>query len=91
MSPVPCVLKELFASQVVLLDALLGKSFHHLCLGCDRRMVGSWRPAGVLSLHAGTPYQDVLYGVVQHVTHVEHTCDVWWRNDYRVWLASIGF
>ena len=30
MSPVPCVLKELFASQVVLLDALLGKHRKHI-------------------------------------------------------------
>ena len=89
--PVPCVLEEFVACQVVLLDALLSETPHYLCLGGNRRMVGAGHPASVLALHACPAHKDVLYGVVEHVSHVEHTGHVRWRNNYGVWFSTIGF
>ena len=91
IGPVPSVLKELLAGQVVLLDTLTGKLLNHLSLGSDRGMVGAWHPTCVLTLHTGTTHQNILNSVVQHVSHMEHTCYVWrWNNDC-VGFTSIGF
>ena len=44
------------------------------------------------ALHSGAPDEHVLNGVVQHVSHVQHTRDVGWRNDdaerllFRIWF-----
>ena len=35
--------------------------------------------------------QDILNRVVQHVSHVEHTCHIWGRNDDGVGLTFVGF
>ncbi len=90
VSPVPRMLEELFTRKVALLDALLGKFLHYLRLGSDAGMVGSRHPAGVLAFHACTSDEDVLYCVVQHVSHVQHTRYVRWWYHHRVGLASVG-
>ena len=91
MSPVPGMGEELLTGQVALLDALLGQLAHHLGFGGDGGMVGAGHPEGILALHACAPHQDVLYGVVQHVSHVEHACHIGGRNHDGVGLASVGF
>ena len=68
--PLPCVFEELLACEVALLDTLLGKLLHHLGLGCDRGVVGTGYPAGILAQHACAAHQNVLYSVVEHVSHV---------------------
>ena len=96
VSPVPCMLEELLTGEVGLLDALLSEAVHHFGLGSDTGMVGTWHPACVLSLHSCTAHEDVLNCIVEHVSHVEHTCYVrWW--DYHcigvttVWLRAEEF
>ena len=91
VGPVPGVLQELVARQVVLLDALLGQFLHHLSLGSNRGVVGAGHPAGILALHACTANENILNGVVQHVAHVEHTRHVGRWDDDGVRLASVGF
>ena len=90
VGPLPSVLEELIARQVVLLDALSGQLLHHLCFGSDGGVVGARHPAGVLAFHAGATHEDVLYGVVQHVTHVQHARHVGRRNHDRVGLTAVG-
>ena len=90
VSPVPCVLQELLAGKIALLDPFLGKLGYHLGLGGYRGMVGAGHPEGVLARHAGAAHQYVLYGVVEHVAHVEHTGDVGRRDYYRVRFARVG-
>ena len=70
VGPVPCMLEELLACKVALLDALLGEAVHHLSLGSDGSMVGARHPACVLALHASTTHENVLYSIVEHVAHV---------------------
>ena len=53
-------------------------------------MVGAGHPQGVLALHAGAAHQDVLDGVVEHVSHVQHTGHVGRRNDYGVGFTLVG-
>ena len=84
------MLEELLAGKVAFLDALLGEAVHHLSLSSDRGVVGARHPACVLALHTCAAHEDVLDGVVEHVAHVEHTSHVWWRDYYRVGLASVG-
>ena len=91
LRPSPSVLQELFASEVALLDALLGQSVHHLSLRSNGSVVGARHPASVLPVESRLANQDVLNRVVEHVSHVEHTRHVWWRNDDGVGLTTVWF
>ena len=89
--PGPSVLQELFASEVTLLDALFSKTVHHLCLRSNRGVVCAWHPTSVLAIESCLTNQDVLNRIVEHVSHVEHTRHVWWRNDDGVGLTTVWF
>ena len=93
VSPVPSVLEELIAGEVGLLDALLSEAVYNLSLGSDTSVVGTWYPACVLALHACTANENILDRIIEHVTHVKHTCYVWWRDHHcirftTVWLRA---
>ena len=89
VSPVPSVLEELIASKVCLLDTLLGEAVNHLSLGSDTGVVGTRYPASVLALHACTANENILDSIVEHVSHVEHTRYVWWRDNHRIRFTTI--
>ena len=89
--PLPRMFQELIAGQVSLLDALSGQFVHHLGFCSDRGMVSTRHPARIVTLHAGTAHKDVLDGIVEHVSHVEHTRHVGRRDDDGIRLASVGF
>ena len=91
VSPCPSVLQELFTGQVVFLDTLLSEFLHHFGFCSNRSVVCARHPECILTLHTGSAYEDVLDGVVQHVTHVEHTCHIGGRNHDCVGFTSIGF
>src|SRR5690554_4046325 len=52
-------------------------------------MVGTRYPTGILSKHPGTSDQDVLYSVVEHVPHMQHTCHIWRGDDYSIRFTVI--
>ena len=83
--------EKLVAREVLLAYALLGKAVYYLGFGGYAGMVCSWYPAGVLALQTGAAHEYVLNGIVEHVTHVEHSGHVGWRYDDGVRLATIGF
>lgn len=89
VSPVPSVLEELLAGKVGLLDALLSEAVYNLCLGSDTGMVGTWYPTCVLALHASTANENILDSIVEHVSHVEHTRYVWWRDNHCIRFTTI--
>ena len=89
--PVPCMLQELFTSQVALLDALLSQFVHHLSLSSDTCVVGTWYPTSVFSVNTSLTNQDILNRVVEHVSHMEHTRHIWWRNHNRIRFSVVGF
>ena len=85
------MLQELLTGEVSLLDALLRQTIHHLRLRSDGSVVGARHPTSVLAVDASLTNEDILNRVIEHVTHVEHTRYIWWRNHYSVRLASIRF
>ncbi len=90
LGPCPGMLQELLTSEVALLDALFGQTVHHLGLRGNGGMVGAGHPAGVLAVQACLAHQYVLNGIVEHVSHVQHTGHVWWRYDDGVGLSVVG-
>ena len=71
------------------LNALVGEFLHHFCLGSNRGVVGTWNPTCVFALHASSANKNILNGVVEHVTHVEHTRDIWWWDDYGIRFSAV--
>ena len=84
------MLEKLLSGEIELADTLLSELLHHLGLGGDGGMVGAWCPKGIFPLHTRTAYEDILYRVVEHVAHMEHTRHIWRRDDYRVGFATVG-
>ena len=91
MRPVPCMFQELIASQVVFLDSLLSEFLYHLGFRSNTGMVGSGNPACVLAFHSGPSYENILNGIVKHVTHVEYASYVWRWDDNRIGFSTIRF
>ena len=89
--PFPSMFQEIFTRQVSLLNSLLCKAIHDFRFGCNGSMVRSRHPTSVLPLHTGTTDQNILNGIVKHVSHMKHACDVWGRNNNRIRLTTIGF
>ena len=91
VGPFPSMFQELFAGEVGLFNTLLRQSVYYFGFGSNRGMVGSRHPASVFAFHAGAAYQNILDGIVKHVSHVEHTRDVRRRNDDGIRFSSVGF
>ena len=80
--PSPCVLQELLTSQISLFNTLLCQFIHDLCFCCNRSMVSTRYPTSIFPHHTGTTYQNILNGIVKHVSHVENSGHIWrWNND----------
>lgn len=88
--PLPCAGEELLSGERGFLYALLLEHGHHFGLGGDGSVVGAGYPAGVEALHAGAAHEYVLYGVVEHVSHVQYACHVGRRYDNSVCRPAIG-
>ena len=53
-------------------------------------MVGAGNPQRVFAMHTCAAHKNILNGIVEHVTHVEHTGHVWRRYDYSIGLTAVG-
>ena len=87
--PLPGMLEKLLAREVALLDALGGQLVDHLGLGSDGRMVGAGHPQRVFAHQTGTAYEYILDSIVEHMPHMEYTCDVRRGNHYSERLAGV--
>ena len=74
--PVPHLVEELLASEVALLDPLLGQLSHHLRLRGYGGVICAGNPAGVEAGHPCPADEDILEGVIEHMPHVEHAGDI---------------
>ena len=83
LAPVPAVLEEFLAAQVLLADALLLEVVDNLDFRRNGSVVRSGLPEGVVALHALPADQDILHGIVQGVAHVKLTCDIRRRDHDR--------
>jgi hypothetical protein len=80
--PVPCVIKELFAGDVMLVDALfLAEFLYDFDLCCDAGMVRARKPQSRISLESLPSCEDVLKCLVECMTHVQLACDIRRRHD----------
>ena len=89
--PLPGMLQEFVTGKICLLDTLCGQFIYYLRFRSDRSVVSTRYPAGIFTFHTGTAYQNILYGIIKHVSHVQHTGDVGGRDDDGVRLTTIGF
>ncbi len=87
--PLPCVLQELFTSQVAFSDAFLCEFVYHFGFCRDGGVVSAWHPQCVFAHEASPAHKDVLYSVVEHMPHVKDTGDVGWGYHYCERFASV--
>ena len=88
--PIPGVGKELFARQITLANALFRQFIDHFGFSRDRSVVSAGHPASILAFHASTTHENILNRVVQNMSHVQNTSNIWGRNDNRVRPALVG-
>ena len=72
------------------LDPSFAEHAHHFGFGGDAGMIGTGYPACVLALHAGTAHQDVLDGIVEAMSHVQHAGYVRRGDDHGIGFPLIG-
>ena len=82
--------EEFLAGKVGLLYSFCGEFGHHFCFRGNCGMVCAGHPQCILPLHTRTADEDVLYGIVEHMAHMEHARNVGRRNHYAVWVAVVG-
>ena len=85
--PFPCIFEELFAGDILFRYAHTLEFGHHLAFGCDRCVVGTRYPAGILAIHAGLADEHVIKGVVEHVAHMKYTRHIGRRYHNGIWFA----
>ena len=88
--PVPSVLKEGLARQVVLLDTLSSQTADDLRLRSDGSVVGTRHPAGVEATLTRTAHENILDAIIEHVPHMQYARDVGWGDDDGISGAVIG-
>ena len=91
-SPIPALLQKLLTCKVCLVDALLLKCLDNLNLRCDGSMVGSRLPQCIIPLHSLVADQDILHGIIQCMSHVKLTGNIWrWHHNGKRFLAAVYF
>ena len=89
MSPIPSVLQKLLTSEVTLPDTLFGQTVNNLGLSSNGGMVGAWYPQSILAIKACLAHQNILNGIIEHMSHVKHARHIWRRNNYCIRLTSV--
>ena len=89
VGPVPGVFEELLTRQIGFVDTLLFEALDDLGLCSNRGVVGAGHPAGVLALEASATNEDILYRLVQHVPHMQHTRHIGRRDHDRKGFTAI--
>ena len=87
--PCPCTFQKCLSADVLFLDALFAHCLYDLGFGCDGGVVGTRQPQSAVAGHALPANEDILQGLIQCVTHVQLSGDVW-RGNYdgvRLFLA----
>ena len=65
------------------------KAFDDFGFCGDRSVVCSGNPASIFAFQSCTAHKDILYSLVENVSHVQHSGHVRWRNNYRERFSSI--
>ena len=55
-------------------------------------MVSTWLPEDIVALHSLISCQDILHGIIQCMSHMKLTCDIWrWHHNGEWLLLRIYF
>ena len=84
--PFPGMLQKFFTTEIGFLNAFVTKFGNYFGFGSNGSMIGAGNPAGIEAFHAGTAYDNILNGIVEHVTHVQYA-----RNIRRRYYDGIGW
>ncbi len=87
-APFPDGCDELLPPQLVPVGAIGGQFFFHHVLGGDTGMIRPGHPQDAVPFKSAITAHDVLHGVVQGVSHVQHPGDVGRRNDDGIGLLG---
>ncbi|MPM59314.1 hypothetical protein SDC9_106154 [bioreactor metagenome] len=89
--PLPSMTQEFLPGDCALFNTLSFEFGHYLGFGSYGCVVGSRNPASIFPGHPGSSYQYILYCIIEHMAHVEHTGYIGRRDHYCVRLPVIGF
>ena len=78
--PLPHLLQEFLAAEVVAADFLCVELAFHHDLRRDAGVVGARLPQGVVAVHAVVADKRVHEGVLEGVAHVQRAGDIGWRQ-----------
>ena len=85
------MLQEFLAGEVGFLNSFCSELGHDLSFGGNGCVVGARHPKSIFAVHSGATDKNVLNGIVEHVTHVKDSGDVWRRNHDTIGFATVGF
>ena len=88
--PLPDAFEEGLAADVLAFLALAGQLALHHHLGGNAGVIGSGEPHGILAQHALPAGEDVHFGVVEHVSHVQAASDVGRRQQEGIDVGAVG-
>src|SRR5882757_8572864 len=84
--------QELLPAQVVavLHQTLFAQHLFDLHLRRNAGVICAWQPQNLLAVHPRLARQNILDGIVQHMSHVQHTGDIGRRDDYGIgWFGRL--
>ena len=68
--PCPGMFQKLITGQIRLFNTFRSKFIYDFRFRCNRSMVRSRHPASIFAFHTGTTNQNILNGIIKHVSHV---------------------
>ena len=87
--PFPRSFEKFISAQILFGKPLLAHSLDYLCLGCNRRMVRTGKPEGIVTRHSVITDKNILQCIVKGMSHMKLTCDIGGRNDYCIGLFPL--
>ena len=78
--PIPNLLQELFASQIISGETFLAQFLLHLDLCSNACMINPRNPQCIVALHPLKANQGILQRCIHSVAHVQLTSNVWRRH-----------
>ena len=89
--PFPGVFQKFITAEICFTDTLRCQPVYNFCFCGNGSMIGTRHPAGIFAQHACAANEYVLYGIVQHVSHVQHTGYIGRWNYDGIRFTFIGF
>ena len=89
--PFPSFFQKTFSAQILLINPLFAQLINHLNLCSNCCMICSRLPECFISLHSLITDQDVLHCIIQSMSHMKLSCDIWRWHYNGKWFFSFSF